>query len=91
MVSLFLSMWEQCNGTLQCQWVSLTCAVVVWTLIVRSSGTERSSNATGRWGGRCFRGEQAEEEEVLRGGSTKWQQCEEAQGVCGALRQTYAA
>lgn len=54
-----------------CLWYSavaageLISAVVVWTLLVRPSGTERGSYATGRWNGRDLPGQQAEEEEIL--------------------------
>ena len=43
----------------------LTCAVVVWTLIVGPSGIECGSDATGRWDDRYLCGEQAKEEEIL--------------------------
>lgn len=61
---------------------------VVWILLVRPSGIECSSYATGKWNGRDLSGEQAKEEEILWGGSPKWQQCEKAQGESGVVKQT---
>ena len=68
-MSLFPSVWEL-RGLIAFVWASavaadeLTCAVV-WTLIVRPSGIECSSDATGRWDYRYLCGEQAKEEEIL--------------------------
>lgn len=54
-----------------CLWYSAVAAgelistVVVCTLLVRPSGIECGSYATGRWNGRDLRGQQAKEEEIL--------------------------
>lgn len=74
-MSFLLSTWEL--GMVQrkikrayCLWYSAVAAdelmnTVVWIFLVRPSGIECSSYATGKWNGRDLSGEQAKEEEIL--------------------------